>query len=394
MLNPARLAEALEELRPRLRAAFLARRDEVSSARVALTRLSSLSLGQMRDTLGEVASPGALPTEEHNHHPRQVVAFAHIFAGHRPAREWAAETLSRQTTFAVDGSQLSLSDDLDPPVAAAQVGWFVNAHLPSERHEKDVRLEVLTEGSDGESDDPTDRVDVRRFEMEVEHAHQLMVDLATREPAPICFLDDPLVVPFAAERGPGRADAYITGISRLMEASERLHVPLIGYTADPSARDLAWMLHSLDLLPDPPHTPDASILAPLLASWGDRSCFYVCARRSPHLQEYRRADGSSLADQIVFCYLRVTGHGRPARLEVPRWLLQDGAERERVLDVVRAECVAGLGYPYVLEAAHDAAVITGRDRARFARAFSGLCADMSIPLTTTTKGASKRRRGA
>ena len=144
------------------------------------------------------------------------------------------------------------------------------------------------------------------------------------------------MIPFAAERGPGRAAAYVAGMSALMEASESLRIPLVGYTAEPSARDLAWMLNTLGLLAEPPRISDAAILAPVLQKWGERSAAYVCARRSPHLQEYRRADGSSLADQVAFCYLRVTGRGRPARLEMPRWLTHDQAELERTLNVVRA----------------------------------------------------------
>jgi len=386
MLSPARLSQALEAHRPHLRAALSERRGKIAAAAQALARLADLGLEDVYEALREQQSPGALPTAEHDRHPAQVVPFPHSFDGHRPARRWAARTLAGQTTVAVDGSQLSLADDLDPPIAAAQVGWFINPHLPPARHEKDVHLEILTDDEAGE------RVEVRRFELEVERLLDFMRRLSSQRPAPVCFVDDPLVIPFAAERGPGRAAAYMAGMSALLEASETLRVPLVGYTADPSARDLGWMLHALGLLPEPPRTPDASGLAPLLEHWGDRSCLYLCARRSPHLQEYRRADGSSLADQIAFCYLRVSGTGRPARLEVPRWLAESPTELDRVLDIVRAECIAGLGYPYALEAAHDAAVISAGDPARFARAFAGLCSDLGLPLSATTKAESKRRR--
>lgn len=390
MLSPTGLAAALDGIGPTLQDAVCQRAAEVAAATRALRELGTLSADRVHALLREATSPGALPTSDHDRHSSQRVPWPLEFAGHRPARQWAAQVLSTSTTLAVDGSQLSLADDIDPAVAAAQVGWFVNPHDPRTAHQKDVRMEVLIE-QPGEGGDPGQRVDIRRFEMEVERLLDLMGELAGQQPAEVCFLDDPLVIPFAAERGTARPEAYVRGMSALLETSERLRVPLIGYTADPSARDLGRMLLSLRLLDEPLQSPDSALLLPLLERWGDRSCLYICARPSSRLDEYRRSDGSSLADQIAFCYLRVAGHGRPARLEMPRWLAEDVAERDRVLDVVRAECVAGLGYPYVLEAAHDAAVITAGDRARFARAFRAYCAGLGVPVNATAKGASKRR---
>ncbi len=390
MLSSAALAQALNDIGPALHDALGRRASDVATATRALADLSRLTSSRVLGLLRETASPGALPTAEHDRHPGQLVRWPKRFAGHRQARQWAAEVLSGCLTVAVDGSQLSLADDIDPPVAAAQVGWFVNPHDPSCPHHKDTRMEILVEcpGTEG---GPAERVDVRRFEMETERLLELMEERSGRHPAPVCFLDDPLIIPFAAERGTGRPEAYIRGISTLLEASEYLRVPLVGYTADPSARDLGRMLLSLGLLDEPLASPDSTFLMPSLERWGDRSCMYICARPSPQLAEYRRSDGSSLADQIAFCYLRVTGHGRPARLEMPRWLAEDDTERERVVDVVRAECIVGLGYPYALEAAHDAAVITAGDRSRFARAFGAYCAARGVSVNPTAKGAGKRR---
>jgi hypothetical protein len=392
VLNPVRAAQALEAKRDLLLQTQKERAHVAGEARRAYARFCALDPAEAQDRLDGEQWPGARLTAEHWSCPERAVPFPLTLATHREAREWALAALRGQVTIAVDGSQVSLSDEYDLPLAAAQVGWYVNPHLESEQHEKEVRLEILVGDELFPSGQEGARLDVRRFQMEVERCAELMRAHSGRDPKPVCFLDDPLVIPFAGEHGTGRREAYVAGISSLLEESERLRVPLVGYTADPSASDLAHMLRSLGLLPREARVSDAQFVGPALRNWGDRTCTYFCARPRAYLDQYLRSDGSSLADQIAFCYLRVTASGRPARLEFPRWLAEDPDQLARVLDVVRAECIIGLGYPYAIEAAHDAAVLTSADRARLSRLFAQYCRDAGLRVSATTKATSKRRR--
>jgi len=94
---------------------------------------------------------------------------------------------------------------------------------------------------------------------------------------------------------------------------------------------------------------------------------------------------------VLLSYLQVSGGGLPARLELPEWVL--AADRQDwVFDVVRAECVVGLGYPYTLETADAVAVLTGPDRQRFFGLFQQFAEREQLPLRFSRKSTSKQRR--
>jgi hypothetical protein len=65
---------------------------------------------------------------------------------------------------------------------------------------------------------------------------------------------------------------------------------------------------------------------------------------------------------------------------------------EEVVDVVRAECVVGLGYPYALETADATAVISARDREVFFRALQEFANRGKLDFSVSRKDASKGRR--
>jgi hypothetical protein len=111
----------------------------------------------------------------------------------------------------------------------------------------------------------------------------------------------------------------------------------------------------------------------------------ICARNDI-LQSYGRYH-----DHIAFCYLQTTGHRPPTRLEFPRWMLDDGV-LEPVLDVVRAEVIAGNGYPYAIETADAVSVITMQDRSDFYAQFQAFMERQGVKFTFSTKSLSKNRR--
>ena len=62
------------------------------------------------------------------------------------------------------------------------------------------------------------------------------------------------------------------------------------------------------------------------------------------------------------------------------------------VDIVRAECVVGNGYPYAVETADAVAVITMQDRERFYRLLQEFAEKEGLPLRFSRKSVSKQGR--
>ena len=82
----------------------------------------------------------------------------------------------------------------------------------------------------------------------------------------------------------------------------------------------------------------------------------------------------------------------PARIDFPRWMLEEEGLLDRVLDVVRAEIVVGAGYPYPIETADAAAVLTGEDRMAFYRLFHDFAQAQGLHTSLPAKSISKAHR--
>lgn len=95
--------------------------------------------------------------------------------------------------------------------------------------------------------------------------------------------------------------------------------------------------------------------------------------------------------RVLLTYLQVSRGGTPARLEMPRWIL-DAGRHEWAINVARAECVVGLGYPYTLETADAVAALTGPDRQRFLALFQQFIEKEQLTLRFSRKMVSKQRR--
>jgi hypothetical protein len=65
---------------------------------------------------------------------------------------------------------------------------------------------------------------------------------------------------------------------------------------------------------------------------------------------------------------------------------------EEVIDTVRAECVVGVGYPYAIETADEAAVISVRDRELFLRTFQDFADSNGLGFRVSRKAMSKAHR--
>jgi len=381
--------------------------DEAGRYLDALDRMSMLPGSELTRRLAPVKTPGALPTAEFDAAAGLRVEFPHKWKNHQEAREWAFDALLDHPTFAVDGSQIRPDDDFSIPVAAVQVAWFENRHTVDGRYVKDARFEVLTpEDLTVEFGDDRviseQQVNLRRFELEIESLCASMKKLS--EPGEklsaaggeaaklaVAFFDSSLVISFA-DRLQGEAqERHVRAMLELLRSSEKTGVPVVGYVDGSRARDLVHMVATLFKLNDAEKIHDAWLVDSRL-TWGARTPMFVCARGGADrkqqgilekFEEYRRGVG--------FVYLKTSATAPPARLEIPLWVLERGL-LDQVIDLVIAEVVVGNGYPYAIQSADAAAVISSRDRDAFYAIFQRFAREQEIGLRISQKTASKSRR--
>jgi hypothetical protein len=413
MLYADLVAAALGEKR----AGFTAQEDAFGAAlmayRTALADLgrrypSRAALETLLDAMTGRGSIGARPLAAYGTWVAQsgwmgsppVVAFGQAFAQHEAARTWAEAIVRGTTTVAVDGSQIMPWRDVSIPVALVQAAIFANPHDPGLPYVKDARVEIL-----GPDDlvapslaDETELnaqlaadelVNLRRFQLEARTLAEWMRGWhpAPGTPPPLALLDGSLIVSFALRKESPLRSRYIAAVAHLLETSEQTRVPLIAYIDTSFARDLATLLRVAFpelALPNERRITDSLLWGDALA-WGDASVPFLSARGDV-LAEYGKQAGS-----IAFAYLRAAADRPPARLEMPRWLAESDLW-PRMLDVVRAELIAGNGYPYAIETADAVAVISTEDRARFYRIFQQFAEDAGLPLSFSRKLLSKSRR--
>jgi hypothetical protein len=225
-------------------------------------------------------------------------------------------------------------------------------------------------------------INLRRFVQEVEVLNTYMLANRDSNPKPLCFFDGSFVISFIQGMHPSRQQNYINAVLELLDTSRQTSVPLVAYVDASYARDLTTMLTHLSGLQTKGFVSDSALLRPHM-KWGDRSQVFICDRYDESLAEYYK--------DVCFVYIKVTADSPPARVEFPRWIFESN-QHERVLDLVRAECVVGTGYPYVLETADAIAVLTMQDRERFYSLFQEFVEREDIALRWTRKARSKRGR--
>jgi hypothetical protein len=365
-----------------------------------LAQQSAASLAALLDERG-VAWPGARPTSEFDRAPNLLLPFDSRWGNHVDARGWAMSVLKERPVAAVDGSQITPSKDFSIAVGAVQVGWFINFHEEGGRYIKDVEFEVLAPGElnqdaddsseQSESTFPTQQINCLRFVRECERLCAIMeqyADAAERQ-RPLCIFDGSLIVSFAGQMTPAHAQPYVRAVRQLLECSERFKAPLVAFVDSSLSRDLVTMLEVMQNRPGGLRYTDGGLIraAGLLNGWGDRTPFFFCARDD-------RLSRTGLGDfygDVAFSYVQL-GMGRPpARLEVPRWLVEAGGADDAV-DLMRAECVVGMGYPYAIETADALAVISQQDRQRFYRLFEQFATRSGLTFTQARKAISKQIR--
>lgn len=359
------------------------RHQAVIRLRDSLSRLEARGRQALEASLQAFDTPGAFPTPELDR--GLIPPFPRTFQHHPEALSWAQAQLEGRTSFAADGSQIEPDERYSIPVALIQIGSYENHHLPEGSYRRETALQVLTpDDLDGEG--PVKRlIDLARFEAEIETLIRFMHERATEDPGvarPLVFLDGSLVVSFAEKQSKDpHALRYVSRILALLEASQKTRTPLVAYVDGSRAKDLARMT-ALAAGEEAEGVSDALLLEGRLR-WGDRTAAFRCAREGI-LDSYGRH-----RREIGFCYLQTREGHPPARLEFPLWM-QDALDAW--IDAVRADVIAGGGYPYTLAAADATAVLNASDRDRFLRTIEDFLSRNEIPFSFSTKALSKLRR--
>ena len=403
MLFTPKVQSALEEKRASFQAyqtGLQAQEGILARWLTELRQQTAASINQRLDELG-LAWPGARPAPEFDHQTDLTRSFAQTWSSHTEARNWALNILQDRPVAAVDGSQISPSKDFSIPVGAVQIGWFINFHQAGRRYIKDVAFEILapndlTDGNDdigdfAEASFAIQQVNQMRFLHECERLCLIMAEYAELPAAqrPLCLFDGSFIVSFAGQILPMHGQNYVRAVRHLLECSERYRVPLVGFVDSSLSKDLVTMLEVLHQQPGALRLSDGGLikLAKLLPAWGDRTPLFFCARDD----RLSRTGMGDFYDNVAFSYIQLAMERPPARLELPRWLVEEGRADE-VIDLVRAECVVGVGYPYAIETADALAVISQQDRQRFYALFEQFAQHSGIAFTRARKASSKQNR--
>jgi len=401
MILRDKIVDQLHANRDRFREFDGSFRDEMRKYREAIDQLSATTYDELNRRLAGEKTPGALPTSEFELASNLCLEFEQRWGNHQEAREWACSVLLDHPTLAIDGSQIKHDPDYSIPIAAVQVAWFENHHTLEGRYTKDVKLAVLAPEDlmvefDGEVFISEQKVSLKRFELEVETMCELMENLAKERapnsPLPLAFFDSSLVISFADRLQGEMKDKHIGAMLRLLRCSKRTGIPIVGYVDMSYARDLTNMLAHCFALKESQKVCDAQLVDPSLLHWGRRTPVFICARGSADRKQKGVLESfEEFQREIGFIYLKTTRNLPPARLEIPLWVFQAGLLDE-VIDLVRAEVVVGNGYPYVIQTADAAAVISARDRQAFYEIFQHFARENGVTLQVSQKATCKNRR--
>lgn len=367
-----------------------------------LAELEQTPFAEIDRRFAETENIGALPAGELEKQGSFLFPFAHSWQNHEQARGWAFDVLADRTTFAVDGSQVYVEKETSLPIGAIQIGWFENPHNAEQSYEKNVRFRILSPRelleNQGEPINPETRVGEERFHAEAAKVGEFLTRKngwrERGEKMPLAFFDGTLLVSFSLPQTKLQT-SFVRAMVDLVRHSREMQVPMIGYIDRSFARDLISLLCNFGSVSAENRTLyDASMLHRTIngfekvsKSWGDRTCFCYSKRRG--LSAF--TDAETGRPLVGFSYLQTSADSSPARLDIPAWIYEQGLLNE-LLDVVRAECVIGLGYPYALETADQTALISMQDREVFFRALQEFATREKLDFSVTRKQASKGRR--
>lgn len=363
---------------------------------------SNFSREEIEDKLDDVDLPGALPTEEFSEHDGIVVPFEESsdWGSHEAVNRWARQQLEESVTVAADGSQIDPVTEFEQPVGLVQVIRLSNRHLVEKDYEEVVETKVLTPDdllfenpNSGYIQVDEQEVPVTRFETEMQVLEEKVQKLGEEEGTPVVMYDGSLILSFMQMFDQKTQGRYSEALSRLLAASRRYEVPVVGYISGSKATELGKMLKKLNEVDTARPVRDYQFLEELMENWGDRTVLFSSHRdrTQEKLRTTYRGVEYDFSDSILFTYMNIGPGPQIDRVEMPRWIHEEGFTDE-VLALVRAEAGVGRGYPEILQAADADAVISRQDREEFLRMYQEFSDEHDIELRWNNKALSKKRR--
>lgn len=233
--------------------------------------------------------------------------------------------------------------------------------------------------------------DVQERQALVELAH---LAVARRHPA-IALSDGTLILWMLEDKPEAVREALLADHLACLDTLRDLRVPVAGYLSGTRAAEVTGLLRlaacpkprlvcETCALETPPceaaHWPvsDRRLWESRLAP-GERSPLFasragILARYGPH--------------RVLFFYLHVGAE--VARIEVPAWVAEDAELLARVHALCYDQAQKGMGYPIALQEAHNQAVVTREDRARFFSLLGARMQQLGVRVSQSHKQLKKR----
>ncbi|MCX6023774.1 MAG: DNA double-strand break repair nuclease NurA [Chloroflexi bacterium] len=414
-LDLTRIASQVQELAVRLKAGEAQRDMRLETARNELARWRD-------DPDGLRAKLDAARAQQRGMvwHPALLLDEPLGFAAGPPNR-----SPYPYTVIATDGSQIEQDRHRGLDCAVLNIGWAVlryceqaSATLKSEPelHMSDD-LGDAEEAPDADAQQGFDagRLAVERTLAETRKLVKLAEEELREGTAPVLALADGTLIPFAflghGEPMPQRErellGQYVEQMERLRALSEQYPGRLLvaGYISMPGSANVVDTLRigfctqtSFDCrahCPEARRQPaaakcngvavsaDRALFEPLLTE-GVRSA--VFAAQHPVFRQGGYAD----ADLVCFFYMKVGEE--IARVEIPRWVAENPALLADVHLLTSTQAALGMGYPPALMEAHERAVVSVGDRARFWEIAAAALAHGRVSTAESAKSRSKRTR--
>jgi hypothetical protein len=309
------------------------------------------------------------------------------------------------TVVATDGSQIEPSNH---EVAAAFLLNISSVILPygtGERAELSSQPTLYYRNTDLYMDYGGQRVQVtgellgmRRTMMEF-HSLIEKARCVQRQDHPVCGLSDGSLILWQLQGRPADYLEYtLSQFLACMEAARRARIPIAGYISRPRSRDLINALR-VGLCPETvpncdrcPYKNQPQLPCDEIDGLSDRRLFDQLLKpgeRSPVFDSESRILDAYDVHRIQFFYLNVGSE--VVRIEIPKWVAQDGELIDLVHAITYSQAQKGGGYPIALAEAHQQAVVRGSEREMFYEMVTTVLVRRGMRAAISPKNMRKRR---
>ncbi|HAX74602.1 MAG TPA: nuclease [Cyanobacteria bacterium UBA11372] len=188
----------------------------------------------------------------------------------------------------------------------------------------------------------------------------------------LAMVDGSLIYWFLEQLPSEARDRILTPIFAAWEQIRAAGIPLIGYlSASRSSEAMNFLRLPVCPHPVPNCQTYCNNLDKLPCQVFDplRDARFWLSQLQPGQRSPLWRSGAKILDlygkeqSIYFCYVHVGAE--IARIDMPAWVAEDAVMFDQALSLMLAQVQKGYGYPITLAEAHNQAVVTGSDRARF-----------------------------